>query len=186
MTRRGLVCVCAAVLLASAVPAASRTPRAVARELLAADFAALNRGERSLAAVGSNACLLAESADLALREVLLAGAVRIYERAGDHGGLAAARERLEVLRRPFVTQGDEAMLRLGEFGQVAFVRCPAGPVDVVRHIQGTELTSVRVTRPYWIMKYPLTRRESAFFPPLNPPPGTLDEKGWSAYVCVNR
>jgi len=173
-----------AVMLAASVGATvSRTPREVARQLLADDFAALNRGELSLAEVGTNACRLAESAELSVREVLLAGAVRLHARAGDGKGLSVARRRLEELRQPFAMQGDEAVLRLGELGELVFVRCPTGAVDLVHHIQGTESTRVRLTRPYWIMKYPLTRRQAAFYPPLEPP---TKDKRESAYECLNR
>jgi len=164
------------------------SPREEARRLLAADFAALNRGEMTLTELGEKTCSLAETASPAVQEVLWAGAVRIFTRAGDANGVAAAQRRLEAVRRPFAANGKEAVLRLGRFGDLSFVRCPTGTVDLVLDMSGKKTAHVRLTHPYWIMKYPLTRRESAFYPPLDPASSgvVLDERALSAYVNANR
>lgn len=177
---------CAALAVTVGAEARPHSPREVARQLLADDFAALNRGEKSLSDVAANACLLAEQAEIAVQEVLLAGAVRLYERAGDAKGEADARQRLDVLRRPFVTHGDEAVLRLGRFGDIAFVHCPTGTVDLPRNDRGTQSTRVRLTRPYWIMKYPLTCRAAAFYSPLIAWTNEVTRQGESPYATPNR
>lgn len=189
MTRAGFMFSLLAGLVATAAAGVVRqAPREEARRLLAADFAALNRGEMTLSDLGAKACSLAETAEPAVGEVLLRGAIRIFDRAGETNGSAGAGRRLDELRRPFVTQGDSAVLRLGRFGELSFVRCPTGVVDLVLDMSGKSSAKVRLTRPYWIMKYPLTRRESAFYPPLDPASSnvTLDEKALSAYVNANR
>lgn len=188
MTRLGIACAMLAGMAASAVAEAPRSPREEVRRMLAADFAALNRGELTLSALGEKACSLAETAEPAVGEVLLAGAVRIFARAGDTNGCAVAGARLDAVRHPFIVTGDSAVLRLGRFGELTFVRCPTGVVEIVMDMDGETTATARLTRPYWIMKYPLTRRESALYPPLDPASSgvTLDEKTWSAYVNPNR
>lgn len=71
-----------ALLLCLAFNAFALTPREEARRLLADDFAALNRGEKTLVEIGERARSLAETAETPeLSEVLLSGAVRLFERA---------------------------------------------------------------------------------------------------------
>ena len=87
---------------------------------------------------------------------------------------------------PFSVDGTTAQLALGPFGNIDFVLCPTGHVDLVQDWRNGKTAPVELTRPYWIMKYPLTRRESALYPPLDPPPGVVDEEHFRNYVCLNR
>ena len=120
------------VLSVALVAFAAISPREEARRLLAADFAALNRGTKTLAQVGDRARRLAETAETQeLSETLLAGAVRLFERAGEGARAVEARQRLEDCRHPFRVSGDAAVLKLGAFGEIDFVRCPTGTVDLV-------------------------------------------------------
>jgi len=185
MIRTAFLCGLVAAFGLWACADGARDPRERVRRLLAADFDALNRGEMTLSMLGEKTCRLAETAEPDVQEVLLSGAVRIFARAGDTNGLSVARQRLEALR-PFEEKGDEAVLHLGRYGDLAFVRCPTGTVDLVLDTSGRKSSRVRLSRPYWIMKYPLTRRESSFYPPLDPATTVLDEKIWSAYINANR
>lgn len=64
--------------------------------LLASDFTALNSGAKTLAEVGKHARRLAETAEtLELSATLLAGAIRLFERAGEEAHAGEARQRLE-------------------------------------------------------------------------------------------
>ena len=54
------------------------------------------------------------------------------------------------------------------------------------HWRNGKTERVTLTKPYWIMKYPLTRRQSALFPPLDPPTGIVSEEAFKNYVCLNR
>ena len=120
------------VLSASLAAFAASSPREEARRLLADDFAALNRGEKTLAEVGERARRLAETAETPeLSETLLAGAVRLFERAGEAVQVVETRQRLADCRHPFQVAGDTAVLKLGAFGEIDFVRCPTGTVDLV-------------------------------------------------------
>ena len=165
----------------------SLSPREEARRLLADDFAALNRGEKTLPEVGGRARRLAETAETPeLSEMLLAGAVRLFERAGEDEQVAATRRRLEDCRHPLRVSGDVATLKLGEFGEIDFVRCPTGTVELVLQWPKVRTREVAVSRPYWITKYPLTRRQAAFFSPLDPQKGMTPEKRTDDYACINR
>lgn len=77
-------------------------------------------------------------------------------------------------------------MRLGKYGALEFAKCPTGTVDVAVDWRSGKTVRVTLTKPYWIMKYPLTRRESALFPPLDPPPGVVDDETFANYVCLNR
>ena len=148
------------------VPAAV-SPRERARQLLAEDFAALNGGRMTLTQVGMRAQELAENAaTVELAETLLSGAIRIFERAGEKALVAKARQRLEDCRHPFRVSGDTAVLKLGKRGEIDFVRCPTGTVSLVMRWPQVRTQKVSVSRPYWISKYPLTRRQASFFAPL--------------------
>ena len=166
---------------------ASLAPREEARRLLVEDFAALNRGAKTLAEVGDRARRLAETAETPeLSATLLTGAVRLFERAGADAQAAAARKRLEDCRHPFRVFGDAATLKLGEFGEIDFVRCPTGTVDLVLAWPKVRTRAVSISRPYWITKYPLTRRQTAFFSPLDSQKGATPEERTDDYACVNR
>lgn len=80
---------------------------------------------------------------------------------------------------------EEVALDLGEFGKLEFVECPTGAVDLVTHWRNGETRRVVLTEPYWITRYPITRRESAFYPPLDPKAVEISEAEMSAYVCLN-
>lgn len=161
--------------------------REEARRLLADDFAALNRGGMTLVQVGERARQLAETAQTAeLSETLLAGAVRIFERAGEKERVDATRRRLEDCRHPFQVSGDTAVLKLGTFGEIDFVRCPTGMVEIVLQWPKVRTRNVAISRPYWIAKYPLTRRQAAFFSPLDPQKGATPENRTDDYACINR
>ena len=87
----------ALTVLAASVALAALSPREEARRILAEDFAALERGETTLAQVGVRARTCAETAATPeLSAMLLAGAVRLFERAGDEESAAAARRQLEA------------------------------------------------------------------------------------------
>ena len=107
---------------------------------------------------------------------LLTGAVRLFERAGADAQAAAARKRLEDCRHPFRVSGDAATLKLGEFGEIDFVRCPTGTVELVLAWPKVRTQAVTISRPYWITKYPLTRRQTAFFSPLDSQKGATPEE----------
>ena len=185
MNGRVLFTLVLAVLFAG--PACAISPREEARRLLANDFAALNRGKKSLAEVGERARRLAETAETPeLSATLLAGAIRLFERAGEDAHVAATRKRLEDCRHPFRVSGDTAVLKLGEFGEIDFVRCPTGMVELVLAWPKVRTQSVTISRPYWITKYPLTRRQAAFFSPLDPQKGATPEERTDDYGCPNR
>lgn len=76
-------------------------------------------------------------------------------------------------------------LDLGTFGKLEFVACPTGSVDLVTHWRNGETRSVVLSEPYWITRYPITRRESAFYPPLDPKAVEISEDEMNAYVCLN-
>ena len=176
-----------ALLLFLAFNALALTPREEARRLLANDFAALNCGKMTLAEVGDRARRLAETAETPeLSATLLAGAIRIFERAGEDARAVATRRRLEECRHPFRVSGDAAVLKLGEFGEIDFVRCPTGTVDLVLQWPKVRTQTVVISRPYWISKYPLTRRQAAFFSPLDSQKGATPEERSDEYACVNR
>ena len=175
------------LLLCLTFSAFALTPREEARRLLAADFVALNRGTKTLAEVGNRARRLAETAETPeLSATLLAGAIRLFERGGEDLRVAEARERLEECRHPFRISGDAATLKLGEFGEIDFVRCPTGTVELVLQWPKVRTRAVTVSHPYWIMKYPLTRRQAAFFSPLDSQKGATPENRTDDYACVNR
>ena len=176
-----------AFLLLLTFNAFALTPREEARRLLADDFAALNRGEKTLAQVGERARRLAEMVETyELSATLLAGSIRLFERAGEDVRAVEARKRLEDCRHPFRVSGEAAVLKLGEFGEIDFVRCPTGMVDLVLQWPKVRSREVAVSRPYWITKYPLTRRQAAFFLPLDPQKGMTPEKRTDDYACINR
>ena len=176
-----------ALLLFLTFTAFALTPREEARRLLADDFVALNRGTKTLAEVGDRARRLAETVETsALSATLLAGAIRLFERAGEAVRAVEARKRLEDCRHPFQVSGDAATLKLGEFGEIDFVRCPTGTVELVLAWPKVRTQAVTISRPYWITKYPLTRRQAAFFSPLDSQKGATPEERTDDYACVNR
>ncbi len=85
----------------------------------------------------------------------------------------------------FTTEGSAARLDLGRTGALDFVLCPPGPVDLMTRFPDGDPVRVEITRPYWIMKWPLTRFNSAFYPPLYPPEGLPDDGRYDNYVCLN-
>lgn len=175
------------VLSVTLAAAAAISPREEARRLLADDFVALNRGEKTLKQVGARARLLSETAETPeLAETLLAGAVRLFERAGENAQVVEARRLLADCRHPFRVAGETAVLKLGAYGEVEFVRCPTGTVDIVLQWPKVRTRTVTISRPYWITKYPLTRRQAAFFSPLDPQKGATPEKRTDDYACINR
>lgn len=181
-----LFSLCVAFAVAGSVTEHEKERQAVKR-LLSGEFAALNRGERTLSEVAGKAVDLAGETRSELRcKILLEGAVRMCERAGDENRAAEIRRRLESLLRPFEASGNTAVLRLGKYGEVEFARCPTGTVDVAVHWRNGKTVTVTLTKPYWIMKYPLTRMQSALFPPLDPPRGIVGDEEFSNYVCLNR
>ena len=168
-------------------PVRALPPRDEARRLLAADFAALNRGVKTLAEVGNRARRLAETAETPeLSATLLDGAIRLFERAGEEVRAGEARKRLEGCRHPFRISDDTAVLKLGEFGEIDFVRCPTGTVELVLQWPKVRTRAVTISRPYWITKYPLTRRQAAFFSPLDSQKGATSEERTDDYACINR
>ena len=175
------------LLLFLAFSAFALTPREEARRLLATDFAALNRGTKTLAEVGDHARRLAETAETPeLSKTLLDGAIRLFVRAGEDVRADETRKRLEDCRHPFRVSGDAATLKLGEFGEIDFVRCPTGRVELVLQWPKVRTRAVTISRPYWITKYPLTRRQAAFFSPLDPQTGVTPESRTDDYACPNR
>ncbi len=59
-------------------------------------------------------------------------------------------------------KGNEATLDLGEkYGKMEFVKCPAGRVDMVVG-SGGETCKVNISRPFWIMKKPLTLKQGHY------------------------
>ena len=157
------------------------------KKLLAEDFAKLNKGKVSLADVGKKALTLAEkSSETVRRRILYEGAKRIFERAGELESAAKVKELLRLETRLFVAFGQSALLRLGKYGEIEFAHCPTGTVDLAVHWRNGKTERVTLTKPYWIMKYPLTRRQSALFPPLDPPNGIVSEEAFKNYVCLNR
>lgn len=59
-------------------------------------------------------------------------------------------------------KGNEATLDLGEkYGKLEFVKCPAGRVDMVVS-SGGETCKVNISRPFWIMKKPITFRQGRY------------------------
>lgn len=157
------------------------------KKLLAEDFAALNKGKLTLAQVGERALALAEkSSGTIRRRILFDGARRIFERVGDDERVTKIKEQLDLETRLFVASGKTALLRLGKYGEIEFAHCPTGTVDLAIHWRNGKTESVTLTKPYWIMKYPLTRRQSALFPPLDPPNGIVSEEAFKNYVCLNR
>lgn len=176
-----------ALLLYLTFNAFALTPHEEARRLLADDFAALNRGAKTLAEVGDRARRIAETAETSeLSATLLAGAIRLFERAGEDMRAVEARKRLEDCRHPFRVSGDVATLRMGEFGEIDFVRCPTGTVELVLQWPKVRTRTVTISRPYWITKYPLTRRQAAFFSPLDSQKGATPEERTDDYACINR
>ena len=176
-----------AFLLLLTFNAFALTPREEARRLLADDFAALNRGKKTLAEVGERARRLAEMVETSeLSATLLAGSIRLFERAGEDVRAVETRKRLEDCRHPFRVSGEAAVLKLGEFGEIDFVRCPTGTVDLVLQWPKVRTRTVTISRPYWITKYPLTRRQAAFFSPLDPQKGMTPEARTDDYACINR
>ena len=157
------------------------------KKLLAEDFAALNKGKVSLVDVGKKALTLAEKSSVTVRRrILFEGAKRIFERAGDVERATKVKELLDLETRLFATFGQSALLRLGKYGEIEFAHCPTGMVDLAIHWRNGKTERVTLTKPYWIMKYPLTRRQSALFPPLDPPNGIVSEEAFKNYVCLNR
>ena len=157
------------------------------RKLLAEDFARLNKGEITLAEFGERTLALAEKSSVTVRRrILYEGAKRIFERAGDGERATRVKELLDLETRLFVAYGQSALLRLGKYGEIEFARCPTGTVDLAVHWRNGKTERVTLTKPYWIMKYPLTRRQSALFPPLDPPNGIVSEEAFKNYVCLNR
>lgn len=57
-------------------------------------------------------------------------------------------------------------LDLGPYGKLDFVACPPGEVELMTDWQTGGLYRVTLTKPYWIMRYPLTNRQMSFYPPL--------------------
>jgi len=177
-------------LLLSCVGTASAWPEAgeraaareKARQMLQDDFERLNRGERTLAEVAERTLLLSDMRPPVLQSVLLDGAVRIFETAGLPDRAAEARRLLETVRTPFVDFGTNAVLKLGSFGELDFVRCPTGSVEIALENTGKRRARVTLTRPYWIMRYPLTRRQSALYPQLNPSTGLFGGQAYTDYV----
>lgn len=157
------------------------------KKLLAEDFAALNKGKVSLAEFGDRTLALAEKSSVTIkRRILYDGAKRIFERAGELDRAAKVKELLEMETRLFATFGQSALLRLGKYGEIEFAHCPTGAVDLSVNWRNGKTEHVTLTKPYWIMKYPLTRRQSALFPPLDPPNGIVSEEAFKNYVCLNR
>ena len=185
--RQALAGVLFALAFSLPLAALALSPREEARRLLTDDFAALNRGTKTLAEVGDRARRLAETAETPeLSATLLAGAIRLFERAGEDAQTVEARQRLEVCRHPFRVSGDTAVLKLGDFGEIDFVRCPTGTVELVLQWPKVRTQAVTISRPYWIMKYPLTRRQAAFFSPLDPQKGATPDERTDDYACINR
>ena len=59
-------------------------------------------------------------------------------------------------------KGNEATLDLGEkYGKLEFVKCPAGRVDMVVS-SGGETCKVNISRPFWIMKKPITLKQGRY------------------------
>lgn len=163
------------------------TVRQEVRREMELHFKALNAGKAELHEVGERAFALAESSGPVLkRKILFDGAARLFERGGRKDRAAVARERLEALSKPFCASGNGALLQLGRYGTLEFAECPTGTVDVAVHWRNGKTVGVTLTKPYWIMKYPLTRRQSMLYPPLDPPPGEVDEERCGNYVCLNR
>ena len=157
------------------------------KKLLAEDFAALNKGKITLAEFGERTCALAGKSSVTVkRRILYEGAKRIFERAGELERAAKVKELLDMETRLFVAHGQSALLRLGKYGEIEFAHCPTGTVDLSVNWRNGKTERVTLTKPYWIMKYPLTRRQSALFPPLDPPNGIVSEEAFKNYVCLNR
>ncbi len=157
------------------------------KRILADNFAALRRGKKSLAYLAEKSLNLSEEAASDIRRrILLDGAVRIFTRIGDTKRAQEAKMRLKAILHPFAVSGDEAVLHLGKYGNITFAHCPTGTLDLVTDRMTAKTIPVTLTKPYWIMKFPLTRRESSLYPPLDPPPGTVTEDGFASYVCLNR
>ena len=185
--RQALANVLFALAFSLPLSALDLPPHEEARRLLTDDFAALNRGTKTLADVGGRARRLAETAETSeLSATLLAGAIRLFERADEDALVVEARKRLEDCRHPFRISGDAAVLKLGEFGEIDFVRCPTGTVELVLQWPKVRTQNVTISRPYWITKYPLTRRQAAFFSPLDSQKGATPEERTDDYACVNR
>ncbi len=157
------------------------------KKLLADDFAALNKGKITLAEFGERTCALAGKSSVTVkRRILYEGAKRIFERTGELERAAKVEELLRLETTLFVALGQSALLRLGKYGEIEFVHCPTGTVDLSVNWRNGKTERVTLTKPYWIMKYPLTRRQSAVFPPLDPPNGIVSEESFKNYVCLNR
>ena len=185
--RQALASVLFALAFFLPLSALALSPREEARRLLADDFAALNRGTKTLAEVGDRARRLAETAESPeLSATLLVGAVRLFEYAGEDVRADETLKRLEDCRHPFRISGDAATLKLGEFGEIDFVRCPTGTVELVLAWPKVRTRTVTISRPYWITKYPLTRRQAAFFSPLDSQKGATPEERTDDYACINR
>lgn len=58
-------------------------------------------------------------------------------------------------------------LDLQECGELEFCYCPPGPVDVLVQSRYGETCRVEVTRPYWTLKYPMTRLQCSYHPNLS-------------------
>ena len=85
--RQALANVLFALAFFLSLSALALPPREEARRLLVDDFAALNRGTKTLVDVGDRARRLAETAETPeLSATLLAGAIRLFERAGEEVG----------------------------------------------------------------------------------------------------
>ena len=157
------------------------------RRMLKDDFISVNKGEIVLVDIGERALSLVDEVKTDVkRKILLKGAMRIFLRAGDTNRLAVARRRLESMSKPFVEFERTAVLRLGKFGDIEFAKCPAGQVDLAVHWRNGKTERVTITRPYWIMKYPLTRDQSRLFPPLVLNSKEADLDILRRYVCLNR
>ncbi|MCR5414714.1 MAG: protein kinase [Kiritimatiellae bacterium] len=116
-------------------------------------------------------------ASLAVLGALAAILCAAFLRPGD-----GAREKESIA---FTAEGGSARLDLGRNGSLDFALCPTGSVDMVTRFSGGAPVRVELTRPYWIMKWPLTRFQSAFYPPLYPPEGLPDDGRYDNYVCLN-
>jgi hypothetical protein len=184
-----IVCSITALLLSVSLYAQSyyETARQEVRVVMEQHFKALNAGKMTLSEVGELAFSLAESSDSELkRRILFDGAARLFERAGNTNRAETAKERLEAMSKHFIISGNQAFLRLGKYGKLEFVRCPTGTVDLAVHWRNGKTVPVTLTKPYWIMKYPITRRQSMLYPPLDPPPNAVNEAHFNSYVCLNR
>jgi hypothetical protein len=153
--------------------------RQEARRLLSEDFVALNEGRLSLQQMGDKVFTLAQKEREGLRRrIFLEGAKRFFERAGNKERV----KEVDVYINLSLPSGKAVTLPIGIYGEVEFAHCPTGSVDLSVHWRNGKTVNVTLTRPYWIMKYPLTVCQAALYPPLDAPKHRTNHN----YTCPNR